>query len=369
MRGRGMFLRVGLLIVLGTVAVLGVVLFLSGDRWRRGQAFESYFAESVQGLEVGSPIKFRGVTLGRVSAVGLVSAEYNLESAETMDLDKYRQVFVRYTIDPNRVGRVPDTASAISTGLRARIAAQGITGLSYIELDFVDPVQFPAQKVPWISTAEIIPSMPSTFSQVQDAAQHFLAELNKVDLERLSKQIIGLIEDVRTELKTGNVSVAIQRVVKLLETVEANVERANVPGLVAEARSAAASARDLVTTLHTTVERANVPALVDDTRGAVGAARTLLDGPELRAALNNIALAADRLAQATARLQPVINNANTAMRRVGDGTSDLQQALVPLLRDAQAAAANLRETTEGLRQYPAGALLGGPPPRPREGAR
>lgn len=363
MKGQGAFLRVGLLIVLGTAAVLGVVLFLSGDRWRRGQSFESYFSESVQGLEVGGPVKFRGVTLGRVSQIGLVSAEYSLRDTEPMDLQKFRQVYVRYTIDPTRVGRVPDTESAIRTGLRARIAAQGITGLSYIELDFVDPAQFPAQKIPWTSVAEVIPSMPSTLTQVQDAAQHFLAELNKVDLQRLSTQVIGLIEDVRTELKSGDVHTAILQVVQLLKSVEANVERANVPGLVAEARTAAGAARDLVTTLQATVERSNVPKLMDDARGTLTAARALVDGPEIRAALSNVALAAERLAQATARLQPVINSANTAMRRVGDGTSDLQQSLVPLLRDAQAAAANLRETTEALRQYPAGVLLGGPPPR------
>jgi hypothetical protein len=42
---------------------------------------------------------------------------------------------------------------------------------------------------------------------------------------------------------------------------------------------------------------------------------------------------------------------------------------VPLLRDLSATAANLRETTEALRQYPAGVLLGGPPPREKEPAR
>jgi ABC-type transporter Mla subunit MlaD len=356
MRGQAAFLRVGLMIVGGTIAVLAVMLFLSGDRWRKGQVFESYFAESVQGLEVGGPVKFRGVTLGRVSRIGLVSAEYSLVNAEEMDLNKYRQVFVRYTIDPARVGRVPDTESAIRTGLRARIASQGITGLSYIELDFVDPAQFPVRQVPWIPAAEVIPSMPSTFTQVQDAAQHFLAELNKVDIPKLVDQITGLVVDIRAELGTGDVHMAIAQIVKLLETVQANVDRANVPALVDAARS-------FVGTMNTTVEQANVAGLVADARVAVTSARNLMDGPELRAMMTNIALAAERLAQATAKLQPVLNSASTTMRRVGDGTADLQQALGPLLRDVQAAAANLREVTDGLRQYPAGALLGGPPPR------
>lgn len=347
MRAQGAFLRVGLLIVLGTAGVIGIVLFLSGDRWRGGHAYESYFTESVQGLEVGAPIKFRGVTLGRVARIGLVSAEYGLDDAAEMNADNYRQVYVRYTIDPTRVGRLPDTAAAIRTGLRARIASQGITGLSYIELDFVDPRQYPARPVPWAPAAEVLPSMPSTFSQVQDAAQHFLAELNKVDLSRLSAQIIGLIEDVRESLKTGDVHMTITRAVRLLETVEANIERADVPGLIAELRATAQAGRDLVTMAQTTVDKANIPALMEDVRGTATAMHAL----------------AERLSQATAKLHPLLASLNATARRAGDGTADLQQALVPMLRDAQAVTTSLRETAEALRQYPAGTLLGGQPPR------
>ena len=347
MAGRAVFLRVGLLIVLGLAGVLWVVFFLSGDRWRKGQAFESYFTESVQGLEIGASVKFRGVTLGRVAAMGLVSAEYGHADTAEMNAHNYRQVFVRYTIDPARVGRMPETESAIRTGLRARLGSQGITGLAYIELDFVDPVQFPAGGVPWEPKAEFLPAMPSTLSQVQDAAQHFLAELNKVDLQRLSNQIIGLIEDVRGELKSGEIHAAITQAVRLLQTLESNVERADLPALMREVRGTASAARDLATTLEITVQQANVPTLA----------------AEARLVIHNAGTVADALAQAVAKLQPILTATTATMRRLGEGTTDVQQSLAPLLRDTQAALANLRELTEALRQYPAGALLGGPPPR------
>ena len=44
----------------------------------------------------------------------------------------------------------------------------------------------------------------------------------------------------------------------------------------------------------------------------------------------------------------------------------LQQGLLPILRDAQAAVANLRDTTEELRRYPPQFLLANPPPRSQE---
>ena len=72
--------------VLGSLLLLvGLVLALTGDRWHEGQAYETYFSESVQGLDVGAPVKYRGVTLGRVSHIGLVSAEYGATAEEQVD--------------------------------------------------------------------------------------------------------------------------------------------------------------------------------------------------------------------------------------------------------------------------------------------
>ena len=55
-------------------------------------------------------------------------------------------------------------------------------------------------------------------------------------------------------------------------------------------------------------------------------------------------------------------------QRAGNGTADLEQSLVPLLRDLQATAQNLRETTEALRRYPA-QVFSAPPPRGAEPGR
>src|ERR1700688_1749187 len=97
MRGSAIYLRVGLLIVAGLVLLVALIWFLGGGQIRHGTVFESYFSESVQGLEVGAAVKYRGVTIGRVTALGLVSAEYG-EDESMIDRERqpYRLVFVRY---------------------------------------------------------------------------------------------------------------------------------------------------------------------------------------------------------------------------------------------------------------------------------
>lgn len=338
MRGSGVYLRVGLLILGGIALLVGLIWFLGGSQISHGTLFESYFSESVQGLEVGATVKYRGVTIGRVTDIGLVSAEYG--GGEPIDIERntYRLVFVRYAVDTKKIGRMPEISEAVSLGLRARLASQGITGLSYLELDFVDPARYPAQDVPWHPTATYIPSMPSTLTQVQDAAQQVLAKLNRVDIETLSTQLTGLLADLRADFAKGDVHQTLAEATALLRTTDAAVRAADLPGLTAEIRQTSM------------------------------ALRGTLQGEQMQKLLTNAGLAAERLATAAARLPPLIASVQATAQRAGNGTSDLEQGLVPLLRDMQATAQNLREMTESLRRYPA-QVFGQPPPRSTEPAR
>ena len=115
MENRGTYLRVGALVVLASAALVGLVLFFGGARISSGRAFESYFGETVQGLEVGAAVKYRGVTLGQVTEIGLVSATYGEEVPEAQRNTLFRQVMVRYLIDVAKIGR----ATGITGGKHA----------------------------------------------------------------------------------------------------------------------------------------------------------------------------------------------------------------------------------------------------------
>jgi ABC-type transporter Mla subunit MlaD len=334
----GVNLRVGLFIVGGIGLLFALIWYLGGARTGRGTLFESYFSESVQGLDVGATVKFRGVTIGRVAELGLVNAEYGAGEGIERARQSYRLVFVRYAIDTSKIGPLPDTQDAVKLGLRIRIASQGLTGLSYLELDFVDPERYPALEVPWKPKGEYIPSMPSTLTQVQDAAQQFLAKLNRLDIDSLSIQITGLIGDVRTQLSTGDVHDTLAAATTLLRSANDAVQAADLPGLSADLKRTSTAIRDTV------------------------------QSEETQKLLSNAALAADRIANVAARLPPLIASLQAFSQRAGSGTADLEQTLVPLLRDTRAVVQNLRELTDSLRRYPA-QILGGPPPHSAEQAR
>ena len=315
--GRGTFLRVGLLILAGAGILVGLVWFLGGTRISNGTLYESYFGESVQGLEVGVAVRYRGVAVGRVTDIGLVTAEYGFGDETKIGQATYRLVFVRYLVDPKRVGRMPATETAVTLGLRARLASAGLTGITYIELDFHNPKKNPAISVPWTPVGAYIPSVPTTLSRVEDATKLLVEKLNQID-------IVHFVDSANLLLDNTN---------RLVASVEDQVQRANLPALAAEMRQTSESLRRLT------------------------------ENPDIGRMLAGSAAAAERLTAAIAQIPPLIASVRAVAQRADGGVADTQQALVPLLRDLIAATANLRDITASLRRDPAQVLTGAPPPR------
>jgi ABC-type transporter Mla subunit MlaD len=330
---RGLYLRVGGLVLAGLVLAVGFILFFTANRFGgKPVVFETYIRESVQGLDVGSQVRFRGVPIGRVSEIRLASAEYP-RPKDSAFAAAFQLVVVRFSVDTEKLGMTPSVADAVELGLRARMAAQGITGTSYIELDFVSPQRFPGREVPWRPTYPYVPAIPSTVAQVQSAAEQFIQQLQEADLPALIANFSGLILDLRNEVEGGDVSRILQETVALLRSLRQVVEGADAPALVSELRATAAEAREL------------------------------LASREVRSTLTNASQAAAELRAAAARLPASLASIEQGVRAARGATTDVQAELAPILRDLRAAVGNLRDITETLRRYPSQAIFGAPPPQ------
>ena len=342
MSGRGAFLRVGLLVLVGIGAIVGLVLFLSGNTFSNGVELETYFHESVEGLDVGAPVNYLGVTLGRVTDIGLVTAEYGRGLPIDIRRATYRLVFVRFVINPRKIGRTltpADVEKAVNAGLRARVASQGITGISYLSLEFVSPEEYPAIAVPWKPQYTYVPSVPSTFAQVTSAAQQIAGELAQVNFKAIAAGALALIRTLQEQLKNG------------------------------EAHQTLAAATALLGSLQETLKKADLPALAASLRKTSDAAGNLAQNAELQGLIENANRAAAELAVAARALPPLIAALSRTADHTDAATAELQRRMTGILADLQATAGNLRDTTDELRSYPAGALFGGPPPRPNGGGR
>jgi ABC-type transporter Mla subunit MlaD len=325
---------VGLMVVVGLSLLVGFVLFLTQNRTSTSDImFETYIRESVQGLEVGSPVRYRGVAVGRVTEIALAAAEYRRPEGEGFAA-AFQLVVVRFAVNLRRVGDVPSTEEAVAQGLRARMAAQGITGVGYIELDFLDPDRFPVQSVPWTPRFAWIPAVPSTVAQVTSAAEMLLRQIQGIDFTGLVSNVNDLVQELRHQTNSGDLAVTLRAAATLMEELRGIAGAADLPGAVNELRATSAAVRGLV------------------------------EGSEIRETLTSMGAAAQDLRRATARLPGTIGQLESSLRAARAATTDVQADLAPLLRDLRATTANLRETTEALRRSPSQALLGAPPPAP-----
>ncbi|KDM68460.1 MlaD family protein [Acidiphilium sp. JA12-A1] len=326
MEPRGAALRTGLFVIGAIVVLVGLVFLLSGNMFRPGAIYESYFRESVQGLDVGSAVKFRGVTIGKVSEIGLVAADYPPPDPKNLNEKVYHQVVVQYRIDPRKLGRDADILEAIQHGLRVQVAPQGITGLAYLELSFVNPQNNPPQSVPWTPHHLVIPSVPSTLTEVQDAVQGFLNNMRHVKLGRTIDTLTSMIDTVNRELTTGSAHEAL----------------ANVNGLLVE--------------LKHQVRQADLPAT---TRSM----RTLADGTQTREILQQLETTSAALAKASAAMPALIAQSEATIRHANEATAMVERQMLPILQSLKQASANLEDLSDTLKRNPAAALRGREPPR------
>ena len=334
---RRLYLRVGVLILAGIGLALGFVLFFTaGKLGGNRRTFETYVRESVTGMDVGAAVRFRGVQLGQVTEINLVATSYPPPPGNFTGA--YQRVIVRFALDLSRLRNTPNVEEAIEkavdNGLRIRLASTGITGVAYLELDFVDKDRFAADAPPWTPEYPVIPSIPSTVAQVTTVAEQLAQRVSDLPIEQVLGDMSGLLADLRRQVNDGDL-----------------------------ARTARA-ATETLDTLQRTVADLNLPALSADLRGTIAEARGLIGGPEVRGTLRNANAAMERLQQGMQRLPAAVAQVEAAARSVSNTVGDINGDLTPTLRDLRAASGSLRETTDGLRRAPAASLLAPAPPAP-----
>lgn len=190
--------------VIGAFALIAIALLAFGgvSFFSKPQRFVVYFDESIHGLDLGSPVKLRGVRVGRVT-------DLNIRYDETRNLSVIAVVceFSKDMVTDTKGGLVnvaerAELQTLVDRGLRAQLGVLGLaTGLLFVELDFFDPKAYPADNRVTELKYVSIPAVPSAISAFQASASEILANLKKVDFAGLSRELAGLLVDVRKRIE------------------------------------------------------------------------------------------------------------------------------------------------------------------------
>src|SRR5438874_8581851 len=227
MSAQANFFKIGIFVIGATIALVFLLVMLgAGKLFQSKIVIETYFNESVQGLELGSKVKYRGVIVGEVRSIGF---SYNKYQQDKPMADRLRYVMVEATILPRLIGgrsgaadltRSDSAKAEIEKGLRVRLAPQGITGTNYLEIDYVDPKTNPLLPISWEPDNVYIPSTQSTFTQFFSAAGEVVEKLQHLDLDGVVTRLNRLLDTTNERIAgvdAAKISESTTRVLRALE--------------------------------------------------------------------------------------------------------------------------------------------------------
>jgi phospholipid/cholesterol/gamma-HCH transport system substrate-binding protein len=341
------YFKIGLFVIsAATLAVATVTILGAGALLRKKTPMETYFKGSVQGLDVGSPVKFRGVDIGNVELITLVDKKYPTS---------FQYVLVRAGLSQNlwqsrsKQSAKSDLAKEIEKGLRVRLAFQGLTGTAYLEADYLDPKRNRPLKIDWTPRYLYIPSAPSTIARLSESLDRIMRKLEQIDVAKLTYAIETSLD---TFTKTAQ-GLDLQEINKQVQQVLVDLRQ---------------TSRRVARLLN----EKKIQSILADTSATMAAARRIMTGSEepLSQVPNALLEAAARIDDLTKKLGAasqdvpgVVAKLRMVLSEVDQLLSGQGQDIEITIHNIRIASENLKELTENARKYPSQLLFGEPPPR------
>lgn len=372
MSARANYFKIGIFVVSGAVIlIVGIIVLGAGALLQKTIPAETCINESVQGLDIGSPVKYRGVKVGNVEEILFAHNVYGAAAAS-----EERYVLVRLSLDPRTApfkgasGLLQSLDEEIARGLRVRLASQGLTGAAYLEMDYVDPARHPAPEISWKPQSLYIPSTPSTISRIGQAADKVFQRLENTNIEAVVDHLDEFLLELTQAVKDAEVATVREEAVGVLASLRASAERFQklmadpaLDSLPADASATASSARRIVEAAE-----GDTKALFEDLRKtstslseSAGQIESLLKDERLANGLDSLANAAGNIETATEDLPAVTRRLKITLQRTETLLSRQRADLDAIAANLRAVGENLQAITSDAKRNPARAILGESP--------
>jgi paraquat-inducible protein B len=326
----GVFVLIALAMALAATIILGRITF-KDNRFR----CVTYFSGSLHGLDIGAPVTFRGVTIGRVSAVRINFDEQqnNYVIPVFIEIEQTPGLTDNHTESWN-----PDTIrdtlqQLIDQGLRAQLRISSLlTGKLYVDLAF-----FPNSEVSLRNRDSSVFEIPSRASDLEQITQ----KLESLPLDEILNKTAAALDGIDSILNSKETRRSLETLSATLEQLNTLLGRADsaFPALAAELKQGLTNFATLSATANTFLQTADkeLPGMSAELKQLLTSLNTTTDS--LTKTLHNIE-------QLTAK------------------DSMLSYQFAGSLREIERAAASIRQLTDYLHQNPNALLFGQGEDRP-----
>jgi paraquat-inducible protein B len=309
------YMRLGVFLVIAFVVVIATALLVI-QRIRRPSviAMVTYSEENVSGLDISSPVRYRGVPLGRVSDLQVDPRGRTIE----IDFEVYRDRLIELGTSGGRVEALIE--SGVLARMRAQVVSNPVTGEAYLLLDFPENPP-PPPELGFTPDRPYVPSMPTPLGVVRDRLPEVLerAEATLQTLRDIVQRIPGSLD----------------RSDRFFTTVERIIQQSELPGFTADSRKFFATTSTQIEEMASSLEAL----------GGEDGALTVFAG-EARAAIKD------------ADLPGSSQSTREAMARAGLAADDLRRSL-PAIRETLE---QLRALARQMQEQPESFVYGRRPP-------
>ena len=275
------YARLGLFLVVAIVVVLATgLLFIQRMRSREVIELVTYTQENVAGLDISSPVRYRGVAVGRVSNLQVEPGGRTIEIEFELFTDRLT------TVGAN-VKNLRDQATArvFFERLRAQVVGNPVTGEAYLFLDMPENPP-PPMALGFTPHRPYIPSMPTPISELRDRLPEVLERVEAT--LQLLRQIVARMPD------------SLDRADRFFTNVERIVRESELPALSAGSRTFFSTTSAQIETMASHLDalvgdEGALSKLANEARAAVDEADMPATGRATREAMDETSLAAQDL--------------------------------------------------------------------------
>ena len=312
------YARLGLFIVVTLVVVLATAaLFI--QRWRSHAVIGlvTYTTENVSGLEISSPVRYRGVPVGRVTDLRVDPRGITIEIDFEIFIDRLNTI----GMSPSRIRQIADFGGVFPR-LRARIVGNPVTGESYLLLDV--PQNPPsAIALGFTPNRPYVPSMPSVLATAQDRLPALL------DRAETTLQTLGEI--------VTRIPASLDRSDRFFTNVERIVQESQLPALSGDSRKFFTTTSAQIEQIRSELDRVigtegTLVKFSEEARAAIKGADFPASTQSARDAADNSRLASDDLR----RSLPAIRESLEQLRELARQLEEQPESLVYGRRPPQA---------------------------------
>lgn len=369
------YFKLGAYIICGTCLLVAVIIVLGAGRYfKTTYTVETYFDESVNGLEIGSPVKLRGVRIGRVADIDFVANIYR-RAAEK----ERRYVYVVCDIDPDMFNDLDKDdfkhhlENEVNQGLRVRPTTLGLTGQLFLNLVYDKSDTSKSLSIDWSPEDPYIPSVPSTLSRIEEAVTTIsktLSSISKEDIASIIKDVKSIFNTIDNFMKTDGGKKAASHLLGVLDETKKLLERTNqilgnpaIDNILPEVAGAATGINKVIT-----ASADDIIATAKEARQAVTSFKKasdvlakLLADPRMDKAMSEIAPTLQNVAKASKDLTASVKKVHALVNRLNGVVASEEATLHSILEDTRELMENLKELSGDAKRYPSGVFFGKPP--------